>query len=131
MNNTAKLAALQALYAQLPTIQCQQKCHDYCGPVPMTRLEARRIPEMTFDTMKLGHSIGSIPGRGFICRVTNDLKCSALKDGKCSVYERRPAICRLWGLTDELRCPFGCEPSVRWTEQQAYEWLRQVAVIGL
>lgn len=122
MNNTAKLAALQELYAQLPTIECQGKCHDFCGPIAMTRLEAKRLPELRFFLMgRIGHA--TIAG--------DDMKCTALKSSRCSVYERRPAICRIWGLTEKLRCPFGCEPSVRWTEEQASRWLQAVHKIGL
>lgn len=29
------------------------------------------------------------------------------------VYTQRPYICRLWGTTEVLKCPQGCEPT-RW-----------------
>lgn len=44
----------------------------------------------------------------------NTLLCPLLTPGKrCSVYEHRPMICRIWAMTKKLRCPFGCRPS-RW-----------------
>lgn len=125
MNNTAKLAALEALYALLPKIDCQRKCQQFCGPIMMTRLEARRLPEVKFDTVPLKL------GMGFYPRTSNTtLMCPMLKDGGCSVYSIRPAICRLWGLTEELRCPFGCEPTERWTDARAKQWLDEVQRIG-
>lgn len=127
MNNTAKLAALESLYAQLPKIECQRKCQECCGPIVMTRLEARRLPELQFDRMPMRTGL---PGFAHVSRVPDTLTCPLLKDGACSAYDRRPAICRLWGLTEKLRCPFGCEPSPRWTERQAYEWLLAVSTIG-
>lgn len=132
MNNTAKLAALEVLYAQLPKIECQRKCHESCGPIVMTRLEARRLPELSFEKMMMKHKSGPpLQGIGFLSIVPASLTCPLLKNGACAAYDRRPAICRLWGLTEKLRCPFGCEPSVRWTEQQAYEWIAAVSKIGV
>ena len=37
------------------------------------------------------------------------IDCPALVDGRCSVYEHRPLICRLWGAVESLPCPHGCE----------------------
>ncbi len=126
MNNTAKLIALEALYAQLPKIECQRKCQECCGPIAMTRLEAKRLPELAFDRLP------SDAGISFISRTATDtLVCPLLKRGECSVYARRPAICRLWGLTEKLRCPHGCEPVPRWTDAQAHAWLDAVQRIGL
>jgi Fe-S-cluster containining protein len=35
--------------------------------------------------------------------------CPALVDGRCSVYEDRPLICRLWGAVESMPCVHGCE----------------------
>jgi len=126
VTNTAKLAALESLYAMLPKIVCQRKCQDCCGPIMMTRLEARRLPELKCDTVPLKIGVGY-----FSRTSTKTLMCPLLKNGGCSVYSRRPAICRLWGLTEKLRCPFGCEPDERWTEERAHKWLDEVQRIGL
>ncbi|HXJ92624.1 MAG TPA: hypothetical protein VMT20_07045 [Terriglobia bacterium] len=37
-------------------------------------------------------------------------------------------ICRLWGLEESMRCPYGCEP--RLTETQAIAFLREAVRIG-
>lgn len=40
-----------------------------------------------------------------------DLTCNHLSDDKrCEIYEDRPMICRVYGMTRALPCPFGCEP---------------------
>lgn len=36
--------------------------------------------------------------------------CPALQDGQCSVYDVRPMICRVWGASEDLVCPYGCRP---------------------
>ena len=91
-----KRRKLDALYATLPTVECKGLCHECCGPVFMGREEWKRIQE------RLGHT----PQPG------DDLRCPMLTaDNKCSVYDIRPVICRLWGAVPELPCPHGCTPS--------------------
>lgn len=133
MNNTARLAALEALYAQLPTIECQRKCQECCGPLAMTRLEAKRLPEFKFERGFWKTQLTNRPMGAAFITVTphHSLVCPMLKDGACSVYSRRPAVCRLWGITEDMPCPHGCKPSVVWTKQQAAEWILAVARIGL
>ncbi|TMD08275.1 MAG: hypothetical protein E6J01_03825 [Chloroflexi bacterium] len=52
------------------------------------------------------------------------LQCPLLTpSGTCSVYDIRPMICRVWGLTKSMACPFGCVPE-RWlTEDEAHALL--------
>jgi Fe-S-cluster containining protein len=42
--------------------------------------------------------------------MNDDAVCDYLSEGKCSVYDQRPAICRLFGSTEKLMCPHGCVP---------------------
>src|SRR2546429_6087610 len=35
---------------------------------------------------------------------------SMLRNGRCTVYEVRPMICRLWGMVEGMQCPHGCVP---------------------
>ncbi len=45
------------------------------------------------------------------------LTCSMLKKNKdCAIYFKRPTICRIYGLTKDLKCPHGCIPS-RWLDK--------------
>lgn len=54
-------------------------------------------------------------GRGGFTH-TDDIMCDKLThDKRCSIYEDRPAICRIYGLTRALKCPHGCIPS-EWME---------------
>ncbi len=47
------------------------------------------------------------------------LTCTWLHEGRCSVYEVRPLICRLWGATEAMPCPFGCEPDRVLTDEES------------
>jgi Fe-S-cluster containining protein len=85
---------LDDLYAQLPSIACRGLCQEACGPIEMSILEAERIE------IRYGKTIEAP------C-----LTCSALGPmGTCTVYDARPLICRLWGLTESMACPHGCKP---------------------
>lgn len=54
-----------------------------------------------------------------------DLLCPHLgPDGRCTAYEVRPMICRLWGVTRSMACPWGCIPD-RWlSDGEAMELLK-------
>jgi hypothetical protein len=86
---------LDALYATLPAMECQGYCHDSCGPIDPAVREKARVIE----------------------RARKDLTCGAYatcsmltEDRRCSVYDIRPMICRLWGLVRSMPCPYGCRP---------------------
>lgn len=59
-----------------------------------------------------------------------DYTCPALVDGQCSVYDDRPLICRLWGVTEGLPCPYGCEPDSVVPDADAFGMLSESLVIG-
>ena len=108
----ARYRALDVLYAELPSVECKGLCVEECSALtPIKGAEARRI----------GHK-----GHG------ERTMCAHLKDGRCTVYERRPMVCRLWGLADgpPLVCRWGCRPSRALTLDEADEYLRQARLIS-
>lgn len=107
---------LEALYAELPSMECRGLCSESCGPVMMSRLEWQAICRR----------IGREP------RATATLTCPMLSEHRCTVYDIRPTICRLWGLVDDetMRCPHGCVPD-RWlTREEGYAFLRRAREIS-
>lgn len=98
---------LEGIYNLLPTLDCKGLCADSCGPISMTALEHQRVKATTIDGT-----------------------CSLLKDGRCSAYESRPLICRLWGTMEMNRCPYGCEPSEWVTNRRAAELLAATQAVG-
>ena len=114
MNATESLRQIDALYAALPAIECKRLCQEACGPIAMSMLERRRIEE---------HFDGALA-------VNGEPTCPLLKDGRCTVYPIRPAICRLFGLVRAMQCPFGCIPE-RWiSDDEAGSLLREVERLG-
>ncbi len=112
----ARLERLDALYAELPHLDCQGKCQEVCGLIPASTAERWRI---------MGH-LGRAPAQ-------EGLTCPLLAAGRCSVYEIRPLICRLWGLVEDderMRCRFGCVPD-RWlTAAEAHGLLARAEEIA-
>ena len=98
------IQALERIYAKIPKIQCKKLCQDTCNVVPATQLELDRIEK---KSGKRFEPLGELPAK---------INCSMLaKDGSCSVWNIRPAICRMFGAADHklLRCHHGCIPE-RW-----------------
>ena len=119
MNATQRLVQIDATLASIPTFTCEPGCSACCGPILMSRLEWKRIvarlgyePKATFDA--------------------EHLDCPMLKDGRCSVYDIRPAICRLFGAVDDRRldCPKGCRPERPMPGDEAGAILRAVGGFG-
>lgn len=112
MTTRRERRGLDALYASLPALECQGRCAESCGPIVAGPVELARLVEAT----------GAEP------TVDDDLTCSLLVDERCSAYAVRPAICRLWGLVESMRCPWGCVPSRVLTDAEGFEVLRRAGL---
>lgn len=113
-----RFRSLEDIYAAVPEAHCQGLCTDYCGPVGGSRQEIRRARDAGVDLMT--------PTRGIFQLGTVGLplipKCPALVDGRCSIYGLRPLICRVWGVSSELPCEYGCQPDRILTKRET-SWL--------
>ena len=106
------LEQLQALYAELPTIVCRGLCYGACGPVMASRLEVEQLgAPLTFHA--------------------HTLSCVFLDaDRRCLAYDRRPMICRVYGMSRGLPCAHGCVPD-RWlTDAEGREFVARAMAIG-
>lgn len=107
-------AALDALYAGLPSLQCQRKCQQWCGPVAGMDAEVSRIY--------------AIHGRRGL---RPDLQCGYLDpNGLCIAYAARPLVCRLWGIVEEMQCPHGCEPERLLTNAEVEKLFEEIGRIA-
>lgn len=97
-------AQLEALYAQVPELDCKGLCHTSCGVIEASVRERERMQEAGVRLPYLDEFLE-------MDRAGLEISCPALtEDKRCGVYEVRPMICRLWGTTDSMPCPYGCEP---------------------
>jgi len=91
---------IQAVYDLVPKVRCKGLCGDACGPIGMTVREADALRED-----------GIVPPRTRVHPKHGVLMCDKLTDGdRCSMYDRRPLICRVYGAVRALRCEHGCKP---------------------
>lgn len=123
--NKKNNAALDALYAKLPKINCRRLCQSECSGILMTHGEAHRVKEAA-----------GIPQHVPMPVADQQMRCAFLDTecGGCKVYDARPAVCRLYGLveTSAMRCPHGCEPEDgRWmSEKEQFDFLGEVEKIA-
>lgn len=94
--------SLERIYRAVPAVDCKGLCSESCGPIDMSDGERERIAAAGVRIPPPKELLDTIIDRG-----TSD--CPALVDGRCSVYEVRPLICRLWGAVESMPCPHGCE----------------------
>ena len=92
-------AALEAIWARIPDAGCEGLCADSCGPIGMSEAERARIRRRHGLLIR---DAETKPGT---------LECPALADGRCSVYEDRPILCRSWASVEAMPRPHGCEPA--------------------
>lgn len=109
---------LQEIYDSLPTIECQGKCQQCCGPIDLFPIER--------DTIVLKHGMPVTQNHPRVGPIT----CSKLTiNGRCGIYDDRPVICRLFGLVKAMKCPHGCQPS-RWlTDKEAHKIMDQIRAL--
>ena len=85
--------------------ECKKNCGMCCGPVPIKKEtyeknKGRAKPHYSVD---LGTHVLALQGTD----EKPSAKCAFLQDDmKCAIYEERPPICRVFGQTDALPCPF-------------------------
>lgn len=96
---------------QLPAMKCDEGCGDCCGIVMCSSAEAKTI-------------VNVINARG-IKPVRQGSKCPLYIDGKCSVYEVRPTVCKLFGHVEKMPCSRGYNTNV--SDEIAHEYHKVMA----
>lgn len=102
-----RLRVLNQLYAQLPSIQCKGLCHEACSFIPCYPIEIVNLERLSSHPVPLSDL--EVPD-GSVMIAHHNTQCHFLVLGRCSVYDARPMICRMFGTVDGLQCPFGCVP---------------------
>lgn len=96
---------IEQVWAMIPDSNCKGLCVDSCGPIGGSPVEIRMLRQHGIEVENVVDALFNVVIMG------NEAKdCPALVDGRCSVYEVRPTVCRLWGSADDMPCPHGCEP---------------------
>lgn len=93
---------LARIYSRVPNANCTGQCINSCYNVPAFRQE----PIVALTDPKHIQPVGE----HLVILTERDGKCPHLIDGRCSQYENRPLVCRLYGSSVPLPCPFDCKP---------------------
>lgn len=95
---------LQAVWEQIPAVGCRGLCASSCGPIDASGREKQRLRERGVRLPPRPQALRELAQTG-------SYRCPALTDqDRCSVYDDRPTVCRLWGAQQSMRCPHGCQP---------------------
>lgn len=108
------LEKLHAIYKQIPTVKCKEGCSECCGIVPFLDIEWNKLDN---------------PKKPWFTGTT----CNFLKDGKCSIYDNRPFMCRLFATCDEeplLRCPFKKPSKLLLSKEKSQHLKEQYSKLG-
>jgi hypothetical protein len=92
----------RALYAQIPSFECERGCTACCGAIAMTGWEWAQVAEKR-------HAEGAC------------LTCPYAAEGHCAIHADRPLICRLFGAVEhpQLTCPKGRGPARKLTAAES------------
>lgn len=116
-----KSASLNAIYAKIPNIQCKGLCHETCSMIIASRIESKIAKKSLGKTPFL-----TLPKAVELTATGVISPCSALKNNRCSIYDIRPSICRLYGVAEGLLCQFGCVPERVLTDREARNIMREI-----
>lgn len=128
MTNAEKLARIDSILSEIPSFKCKEGCADCCGPVEMSRLEYHRCVKASGRTAEeLRQQMErNIKRNIYQCPLIDQ------KTHRCTVYQVRPAICRIFGTTKNLPCPHGYAPDAAQmlSDEKAREILALVGELG-
>lgn len=89
--------ALRRLYREVPSPDCKGLCWESCNTAPAQQIELENVERVAGGPGNLGASHGMCP---FLSA-----------EHRCTGYAARPLVCRMFGATARLPCPFGCKPA--------------------
>ena len=130
-SRSKKLRVLNALYARIPNANCKGLCANQCSTIPLLQIELDNLEAALGRKLVLLAS--NLPSTHAMAHIIapnlTDQKCPMLVDKRCSVYEQRPLICRLYGVVELMICPHGCQPERILEEQEARAIQREIEQI--
>lgn len=115
-----KYRKLDKIYDTIPSLECKGFCHDSCTVIPTSKIETTRAIE------RLGYDPFNIEFNKPVTKVSDIPRCGALKNNRCTMYDIRPAICRVYGVAQGLDCGFGCKPKQIMSRDKAHEIFRKI-----
>jgi uncharacterized protein len=113
------LAMMKEIWNSVPKVHCKGLCQDQCTQVPIMPIEALYLTRKHDAWIHMSNHRGR-----YMPTLGHNEPCQFLKDGRCSVYDDRPLICRMFGHEippieniRPLECEHGCTHEGTFTEK--------------
>lgn len=102
---------LAAIYAEVPDVGCKGLCWNHCTAISLFAAERVELEQATGRPV-IGERFDRTLDAPEITVIGTNGPCPHLSASRrCSVYEHRPIICRVYGTAEGLTCPHGCKPA--------------------
>jgi len=107
------------------SFKCKEDCGECCGIIPISPALARKTEHFAQVEPK-----EVLEYKGNLYPITKDGKCIYLnrETKECSIYDERPKICRMFGLTSATPCPYLREDGTKRNKKEVKEIKRQNAL---
>ena len=96
---------IQKLYDKIPSMECLEGCHECCDN------HIQFAPEE-------GERCGGFPYTSRECPYLDE-------KGRCTVHQKRPFVCRIYGNSEIMPCPHGCKGDTTLTAEETMELVRE------
>lgn len=99
-----ELTEIQKLYEKIPSFTCKEDCMECCdNQIQFAPEELERMPKVDWP----------------------DSWCPHLKNNRCSIYQCRGFICRIYGSSELFPCPHGYGPEKPLTAEETRALFRE------
>lgn len=119
------MSQLKDIYRKIPGLKCKGLCSESCSFIIIGKKEKSNFERIGIEGNFVLHEqwTDTVDLQGI------SRKCSKLSEcGKCTIYNDRPLICRLFGVVKKMSCPFGCKPERWMTDDQARKLMKKVGM---
>lgn len=125
----SKYRKLEKIYAKIPKIECKGFCSTECTIIVAYDVEIKRIKERLKKNIFFKRSQAEEAFYKHVIDRSGCHNCAALKDNRCSIYDARPLICRMFGVSEGLTCKHDCKPGRILTFQEAHDIMSEVEAL--
>jgi hypothetical protein len=119
---------LREIYAKIPELKCVKGCTECCGnPAEPVKKGYLPFTPLFWSKIEAENIRRYLKEKGIKERlVVNPLEpCPYIENGKCLIYPARPLMCRLFGVVEDLKCPY-VKPKSYITTQKANKLIQKV-----
>ena len=125
----SRVNELEEIYSGIPGIHCADDCGECCGLMSMSELEERRVKRFLKENHIEVQFYNDPLDVTYVKALRGENRCYFLDERRrCLVYPVRPIICRLYGVAENMKCPYA-SPGEYLTEGEALNLIREVKKI--